>query len=435
MLLKNSSSRLAMAVLATTLAITLLANRGLAQTEKLLYRFTGSTTSGQPNSGFIADRAGNLYGTANLVNGAVFELSPPTQQGGSWTESVLYFFQGGSDGFSPSGSKLVMDTKGILYGSNAFGGTINSVCPQGCGTVYQLSPQTGGTWSETVLYRFPGQSGGVLPTGITLLPNGWLVGAAMSGGDAANDGLIFGLQAPSVSGGSWTKHILYKFQGGSDGSGPDAPLLADKNGNLFSTTQTGGSINANCSGGCGTIFELTPPTSKSGLWTKTTLYNFQGGATDGALPEHGLIPDASGNLYGTTFQGGPSELGTAFELSPPAQSGGGWTETTLHTFNGPPDGIYPNGVVVDQTGNLYGATAEGGTGLFEGGILYELSPPAVSGDPWAETILHNFPSTTNDGSEPESPLLRGGTIYGVTFFGGGTRQCSAACGTFYTVRP
>ena len=108
-----------------------LAGSETAWAEKVLFRFTAGNTSGYPNSGLIADKLGNLYGTTNLANGAVFELPPPSQPGGSWTQTVLYFFQGGSDGFSPSGSRLAMDAQGNLYGSNSLGGVINSKCTQG----------------------------------------------------------------------------------------------------------------------------------------------------------------------------------------------------------------------------------------------------------------------------------------------------------------
>ncbi|MGA8764456.1 MAG: choice-of-anchor tandem repeat GloVer-containing protein [Candidatus Sulfotelmatobacter sp.] len=403
-----------------------------AQTQQVIFRFSGGATSGQPDSGLIADKAGNLYGTTNLINGGVYELSPPSAPGGSWTETTLYLFQGGVDGFSPSGGRLTMDLNGNLYGSNSFGGISNSVCPQGCGTIYKLSPPSvpGGPWTETILFKFAGGRFGFNPGPVTLVSNGSLVVAATVGGDSANDGFVMTLQPPAVSGGVWTKHLLYTFQGGADGSQPNAPFVADQSHNLYSTTAQGGS--GSCDGGCGTVFELSPPAPGASQWTKTILYAFQGAPSDGSLPEHGLIFDSSGNLYGTTFQGGSNDFGTAFQLVP----GSPWTENVLHVFGTTSDGIYPNGLIMDPAGNLYGATAEGGSGLFSGGTVYELSPPSIPGGAWSESDLHNFPSATRDGNGPEStPLLRGGVLFGPTFFGGGNNQCSSGCGTIYRIVP
>ena len=423
-------------LVATAIGLAFLTGSAAAQSETVLFRFAVSSDSGNPSSGLISDRHGNFYGTTNLVNGAVYELSPPTQNG-PWTESVLYFFQGGSDGYSPSSNRLAMDAKGNLYGSNAFGGIVNSTtCSQGCGTVYELSPpaETGNPWVETILYSFPGGTGGTFPVGVTLAPNGWLIVPVESGTGSAKNGFVLALEPPAISGDPWSKHLVYEFQSGSDGSGPNSSFLIDKNLNLYSTTQAGGS--SNCTeGGCGTVYELTPSDGGS-HWTKTTLYAFQGPPNDGAIPTHGLLFDDSGTLYGTTFVGGPTNFGTAFQLAPPARVGSPWTETVLHSFGVSPDGIYPSGVAIDPAGNLYGGTDEGGSGLFAGGIFYELSPPSESGGAWTETVLHNFPSSTNDGDGLSSPpLFRGGALYGTTAYGGNTRACSPGCGTVYAIRP
>jgi uncharacterized repeat protein (TIGR03803 family) len=159
----------------------------------------------------------------------------------------------------------------------------------------------------------------------------------------------------------WYEKVLHSFNGG-DGANPAAGLIFDAAGNLYGTTTGGGTS------GYGTVFELTP--MGGGGWTETILYSF-GNGTDGAIPYAGLIFDAAGNLYGTTFGGGPyGGAGTVFELTPTA--GGGWTETVLHSFNGG-DGANPvAGLIFDAAGNLYGTTTGGGT--YGGGTAFELSP-------------------------------------------------------------
>jgi len=156
-----------------------------------------------------------------------------------------------------------------------------------------------------------------------------------------------------------SERVLYSFRGGSDGSSPQGALVADKAGNLYGTTAEGGS--SNCVSGCGIVFQLSPPATSGGSWTETVLYRFLGG-TDGAAPGSDLIFDAAGNLYGTTMGGGDaSSDGTVFQLTPPAQ-GGPWTETVLYRFAGGADGKAPlSGLVFDKVGNLYGTTLFGGT--------------------------------------------------------------------------
>ena len=144
--------------------------------------------------------------------------------------------------------------------------------------------------------------------------------------------------------------VLHSFgkKGSGDGQTPNAPLIVDASGNLYGTTQLGGAYDA------GTVFELTP--EAGGGWTETLLYSFGYLHPDGYSPSSGLIFDAAGNLYGTTFEGGAYGLGTVFELSP--QEGGGWKEKILHHFNNNGvDGFQPPaGVIFDAAGNLYGAT-------------------------------------------------------------------------------
>lgn len=207
---------------------------------------------------------------------------------------------------------------------------------------------------------------------------------------------------------------IHHFGQHSDGKIPDGQLLADATGNLYGTTADGGTS------GDGVVFELSPPTTAG--WSETLLYSFSG--PDGASPTGSLVSDSAGNLYGTTFFGGALGFGTVFQLSPPATSGGTWTETVLYSFQDMPDGRFPGGGVIrDAAGNLYGETVNGGSCTTNGGsgIVYELSPPAISGGAWTEQILYSFQAscTSHDLGGPQGGLTFGknGSLFGVTTFG------------------
>jgi uncharacterized repeat protein (TIGR03803 family) len=209
-----------------------------------------------------------------------------------------------------------------------------------------------------------------------------------------------------------TEKVLYSFKGGSDGTNPSTGLIADQAGNLYGTTTDGGT--GPCTGGCGTVFQLTPPGAPAGDWTETVIYNFQADK-DGAGPMAGLVMDQAGNLYGTTLGGGAFLDGTAFQLTPPAAPDGAWTETVIHTFSGSPDGEYPVApMIFDSAGNLYGTTVFGG-GQSSLGTVFQLMPPAAPGGAWTETVLYRF-TGRNDGLDPEAGLImdRNGALYGTT---------------------
>lgn len=208
--------------------------------------------------------------------------------------------------------------------------------------------------------------------------------------------------------------ILYSFNGKSTGNTPMGGLVADAAGNLYGTTAYGGANISQClwsTKGCGIVYELSP--NSTGGWTEAVIYSFTGG-NDGAIPMGELILDSKGNLYGTAFRGGASSYGTVFELSP--SSSGGWTEATLHTFTGSPDGGYPlAGLVMDAEGNLYGTTYYGGVDdcdTLPCGTVFEVTPNADG--TWSETVLHAFMDT--DGRWPTSRLAfdTAGNLYGTT---------------------
>ena len=201
--------------------------------------------------------------------------------------------------------------------------------------------------------------------------------------------------------------MLYSFQGGTKGDGgtPASKLIFDAAGNLYGTTATGGYYHMRH----GTVFKLAP--NPDGTWTKSTLYFFNG-KRDGWAPS-GLISDASGNLYGTTSIGGGSTnceygCGTVFKLAPNAD--GSWTESVLHRFQGK-DGDYPNGpLILDAAGKFYGSTDQGGrTGY---GLVFKLAPTSTG---WVETVLHEFNDT--QGADPNDGLIfdQSGNLYGMTW--------------------
>jgi uncharacterized repeat protein (TIGR03803 family) len=205
-----------------------------------------------------------------------------------------------------------------------------------------------------------------------------------------------------------SEKVLYSFRGGSDGTNPSTGLVTDSSGNLYGTTTDGGT--GACTGGCGTVFELKA--EAGGRWIERVIYNFQAG-TDGAAPSASLIFDGAGNLYGTTISGGPSLDGTVFQLTP--TGGGGWSESVLHSFTDDDGAYLVDRLILDQSGNLYGTTVFGGR--FHGGTAFQLSPPTPGGG-WTLTTLHDFTGRA-DGIDPEAGLISDvrGALYGTTIAG------------------
>jgi hypothetical protein len=316
--------------------------------------------------------------------GTVFELSP--NGSGGWAKTILYSFQdNGQDGMGPFGN-LAMDAAGNIYGATVIGGT--GACSGGCGTVFELSPQQVGGWVETVLHSFQdnGQDGFSPQGGVALDGAGNLYGTTVGGGPNScfnfTCGTVFEL-SPNGSGG-WTETIPHSFQKlHGDGFRPFAGVIMDATGNLYGTTTAGA---VDCypydQEGCGVVFRLSP--QGDGTWTESLLYQF--GGRDGFVPTGGLIFDAAGNLYGATSEGGTkcriTGCGVVFELRP--RPHGQWSEKVIVSFPAySGGGKYPSGsLVIDASGNLFGTTSEGGSGIGchpTCGTAFELSPVTGGG--------------------------------------------------------
>ena len=360
--------------------------------ESVLYSFCSLTNCADgslPTAGVIFDGAGNLYGTtfsggnsngycAGDDCGVVFELTPNAD--GTWTESVLYSFCPHGrcfDGAAP-GSGLIFDQAGNLYGT-AGGGSSSACGIYGCGTVFKLTPRSDGSWKESVLHSFctwtncaDGEftAAGVIFDGAGNLYGTTEMGGNLSGCLGHGCGVVFEL-TPKADG-SWKEEILHSFSGNKDGAVPQDGLLLDGSGNLYGTAQLGGNL-TQCGGfNCGVVFELTP--NAGGTWKEKVLHSFSGG--DGHDPFASLAFDNAGNLYVTTLLGGDLKLcggngcGVVFELTPNAN--GGWTETVLHRFLDHPGAEPYAGVILDDTGNVYGTTSGDGSMTF--GSVFKIRP-------------------------------------------------------------
>jgi uncharacterized repeat protein (TIGR03803 family) len=387
-----------------------------AQTYTLIYSFGASPDGANPHRAVAITSGGTLYGTTVYGGasgyGTIYELVPGG--GGSWTESIIQSFANDSgDGGEPDGDLLWNGT--AIYGTTSIGGS------SGDGTVFRAK-ETSGVWSESPIYNFAGPTGdGAGPFAGVIASGGVLYGTTFYGGANSDGGSAYSL---TPSGNSWTEALLYSFgASASDGVNPHAPLVYAGSGVFYGTTYNGGASSS------GTVYELV---DSGGTWTETVLYSFSGGS-DGSNPHSGLVIDGSGVLYGTTVLGGSHGKGVVYSLT--SAGGGSWTEAVLHNFKtGTNDGEQPRAGVIfgSSTSTLYGATVYGGSSAncTNGcGTVYELT---YSGGSWTETILYSFTgSTSSDGAEPYSDLIySGGTLYGTTYVGGASNN-----GTVYSVVP
>lgn len=352
-----------------------------AQTFTVLYNFGSLPDAENSYADLVRDPSGNLYGTT--ANGGSSSLGTVFKLGPNGTETVLHSFLGGStDGQTPYGG-LVRDKSGNLYGMTYQGGPLN------LGTIFKVD--TGG--NETVLHNFAGGAkDGALPVGgLTLDRAGNLYGAIQTGG--LNDlGVIVEFSKTGLF------KVLHSFAGGaSDGEYPYyTTLRMDAKGDIYGVTFEGGA------NGLGVVYELT----KDGI--QIVLYSFAGGTTDGCYPVGAPVGDAQGNLYGTTNACGPNPkgAGTVWKLNKKGK------EKVLHFFaGGLSDGTTPySGVVLDEKGNLYGDTLDGGADDF--GVAYKLTKAG------SMTLLHSF--VAGDGEFTGAALLRDakGRLYGTAESGG-----------------
>jgi uncharacterized repeat protein (TIGR03803 family) len=347
---------------------------------------------------------------------AVASLTVAPAARASGTYKVLHAF-GKADGGGLFDS-LILDASGNLYGTAWGGGAY------GYGTVFMLKQGSSGHWSETVLHNFcakPHCTDGALPfAGLALDAAGKLYGAA--GGGARNSGVAFELSPQANSADAWRFQVIY------DVGSCCSPIL-DKNGNLYGPMGPG-------QYGKGAISELSPGSPK---WTETYLHSFCPKpllhCPDGDVPNSLLIWDAGGNLYGTTAQGGKGQGGVAFELE---HISGEWKEHVLHNFPAYSGDGYPtsSGLTLDSSGNVYGTTLQGGSKGCEGGgcgTIFQLARGADGR--WNETILYNFP-TLKDGTGPQGGLAidKAGNLYGTS--GGGIGPCGGGgCGVVFKMTP
>jgi uncharacterized repeat protein (TIGR03803 family) len=364
-----------------------------AQTYSVLYNFTDKgSAGGDPYGGPILDQQGNLYGTTYLGgsygSGSIYELSP---SGSSWTYQTLYSLKGVTDGAGPGYGSVAFGPDHMLYATTEGGGYFGTAvaicdCPQ----------------KEYVVHRFGnGTDGGEPMNGVVFAPSGNFYGTTLVGGNNGN-GAVFEIKS---SGNTWIETSIYKFAGGADAINPVATVSIDAHGNLYGTAPAGGAYSN------GAVYELSH--SATG-WNETVLYSFQG-LSDGANPVGGVIVDPSGNLYGTTFDGGDNGGGVVYELSP---NGAGWNFTVIYSLTGGYSGPY-NKLTRDLNGNLYGTTTTSGASSL--GTVFKLSPANGS---WTFTDLYDFPGG-NDGGFPYGALAvdANGNIFGTATIWGSDNQC------------
>jgi uncharacterized repeat protein (TIGR03803 family) len=218
---------------------------------------------------------------------------------------------------------------------------------------------------------------------------------------------VFQLSPPVDDRGRWKQTVLHDFSC-NDGYIPDAYVVFDSAGNLYSTTAYGGAH------GAGAVFRLSPPAPGGDVWQETLLYSST--LAQGYHPNAGVVLDAAGNLYGTAAWGASHGYGGVFELSPPAAGETAWTYRTLYNFQGT-DGAYPfGGVILDAAGNLYGETTQGGSA--NQGTVFELSPPEAGQTAWIETILHSFTGVDGSSASVDLTFDGAGNLYGSAPAGG-----------------
>jgi uncharacterized repeat protein (TIGR03803 family) len=329
------------------------------------------------------------------------------------TKKTIDSFNGTSDGAFPD-SNLIADGSGGFYGVTSSGGAA------GCGVFFHLT-QAAGVWTETVVQSFQDSPSDLCGPNYDLLQDsaGNIYGSS-EGGGTFGYGAVFELSPQS--GGGWTDTVLYSFTDGLDGSRPEGGVALGPNGGLYGITFEGGPSSDECDFNCGVLFQILPPAERGGAWSETTIYSFPYPQQPGDLH---VIADQQGNLFGTN-----TSLHTIFKLS--LASDGKWSYADIYKFTGS-NGIYaPAGLITDSAGNLYGTTISSPCGL-----VFQLAPPA-SESTWTFNLLYTFAGAPNDGCYPYGRLIfdSQGNLYGTTFYGGfSNRTCQSSCGTVYKLSP
>jgi hypothetical protein len=375
----------------------------------------------------------------NVLTGSVYTLTPPAS-GTTYTQATIATFSGGANGGNPVGG-LYADASGNLYGAAFSGGNLTSACTasslKGCGLIYKLT-KSGSTWTNTPIYKFTGGADGIGPVGNLIGDtSGNLYGITEGGGCTPSlfypigCGIVFKL-TPPASGNTWASTILATFQGGSaDGAEPIGSIARDAAGNIYGTTQYGGTEEAPCGelpngagdGRCGTAFKLTY-TASNNTYAKSILHFFTDG-TDGSIPSGGAVIDSKGNVYGTTLQGGNSSsnctafgysgCGLVFQLA----AANSYSKTNIHVFSGI-DGASPALLAINAKSRLFGVTSMNSSALttctasaYYCGTAYQLTPTTST---WVDKTLYTFTGVTNNITGPEFGLAVDtlGKIYGVS---------------------
>lgn len=371
-----------------------------AQTQAVLYNFTGTPDGANPYGGLTL-HGGNLFGTTYSGGlyglGSVFELTP--NGNGGWTETVIYNFcpvaPSCTDGSNPTFGNVVFDKAGNLYGTTYQGGST------GDGVVFKLSAASG-NWTQTVIYNFLGQPDAAKPVnGLITDAAGNLFGTAYSGGVVGN-GAVFELSPTGL--GTWTERVIANVSSLFGG------LVMNASGYLFGTASA-------------SVYALVP--DGSGGWKQYTVFTFNPtyAAQQGSNPNGTLAIDSKGLLYGTTVSGGKNNLGVVYRLLPSTTAK--FTEKILYNFGA--NGTQPHaGVVIDSLGNLYGTTTAGGKN--NAGVVYELLPNTTGG--YSEKVIQPFIGI--NGAVPYAPVILDSQnyLYGTTFYGGANGM-----GTVYTANP
>jgi len=399
--------------LALLFALLLIAARpAQAQTETVLYNFCSQpscTDGGYPDSSLTFDSNGNLYGTTYYGGangyGAVYELSPNGE--GGWTEQVIYSFCSVGGEHCTDGKHPFLSYV-MFDGAGNLYGTATAGGANGYGVVFELSPGPGESWTETVLYSFAGGANGAYPSnGLIMDPKGNFYGSTLEGGSGSCSGgcgTVFELSPGS----GWTEQVIYNVDNKGYYVLPGSDIIPSGNSGLAMNA------NGNIFGAVGlTVFELS--SNGNGGWTPTLIYTFPGAAYY-CLTGTPVL-DNAGNIYGTlerfNRRGSQSGPGKIYKLSP--GKNGKWKPQTLTLFQNGDGANSGEAVVLDAAGNVYGTTLGGGE--MNQGTVFELVAPVGKGS-YKEKVLWSF-NWTDGGSPYAGPILdRAGNLYGTTNVGG-----------------